>query len=226
MFKIKTCLLSAIFLIFTFSSCSNKDSISEIENRDLLTNEHVFLQERANVYPGKSVDFILNDLVDNKIISNNAKSQILKNINSSEEEFKKEAIERINNRNSLDKNNEINISLKSKSITNPHDPILSDDRAIAIYDNMVLMLSARGISWGCIGAIAGAGLSIAGGIIGGPATVAAAAIWGIGHILSVVSLQACAKHEAVIQLDRDIRTLTEGEFIEKLTGDVLPPFTL
>lgn len=223
MMKIK--LLTMIFIASISSSCKNTDFIN-VENKDTqislhhdgitTINYHSVLQKNAEYYNNNSIENILDDLVKNRIISNIAKNKILKNIhNKSQQDFKEEVLQRIKERSSSFPT----YSTSSEETNHPEEGLLDDELAVEVFDNMTLMLLSRGISWGCAGAIAGVGLSIAGGIVGGPVTIAAAAIWGAGHIVSVLSLTACVGSQASEKLEEDILNNTEEEFIVLFTGE-------
>lgn len=103
------------------------------------------------------------------------------------------------------------------------DDLNNDEKQTAmLYTIMLDDMVGRGISWGCAGAIAGVGISIAGLFIGGPVTVAAAALWGAGHVLSVLSLTACGGRdknvfqELIPELEDRSGALTNTENLERV----------
>lgn len=210
-----------------FSSCK-KEEANQSENTDLVTKPFKsyylksnistdMLVRQASMYSGKPLEETLEDLVIKKSISINAKETILKLFkNKNAESFKKEAKERMRIRaeNNV-KRNSFQLYASVYSRENNKDITLSDQQATEIFDYMMLdLVNTRGISWGCAGAIAGVGLSIASLFVGGPVTVAAAAIWGAGHIVSVLSLTACASSKMAHHLQETIEKTDEETFVK------------
>lgn len=203
-----------LVLLFTISSCDKiSDSIPEKEGGPKKENNYPSKDSTiTNVinYQEKSAEYILEDLAKRSIISTDVKDKLMSSISGkTAEEFKKEALARMAKYSSL-RTADYYPPITPGPGTGPiiiTDPIFSQ----MVFDHMTIDLMSRGISWGCAGAIAGIGLSIAGGLIGGPVTVAAAAIWGASHVLAVMSLTACAPSEKLVMHDISNMTLDQYE---------------
>lgn len=157
------------------------------------------LKKNALLYSNKALEDILDDLVSKNKITSVAKSNILASVQGkTQAQFTKGALQRISNlRSQLTFQPKKLSSKNSLSSTQPgpfeplNDAGFSAYQQQVMFDYIVLELTSKGISWACAGAIAGYGLSIAALFVGGPVTVAAAALWGASHIVGALSLVAC-----------------------------------
>ncbi|MDR6783891.1 hypothetical protein ABIE26_002720 [Pedobacter africanus] len=189
------------------------------------------LKKSALLYGNKALEDILSDLVKKNKITEKGKASILASVQGkTQDQFVKGALQRISNlKNTLP----LQIKKLSYSNSNPlstttqpgpfqelNDVGFSAFEQQVMFDYIMLELTNQGISWGCAAAIAGVGLSIAGLFIGGPVTIAAAALWGASHVLTVMSLTACApKHKKFVE-DIQLQYATEQDYIDYFTTSV------
>ncbi|SMC66858.1 hypothetical protein [Pedobacter africanus] len=189
------------------------------------------LKKSALLYGNKALEDILSDLVSKNKITEKGKASILASVQGkTQDQFVKGALQRIS---SLKHGLPLQIKKFSYSNSNPlsntiqpgpfeelNDAGFSAFEQQMMFDYIILELTNQGISWSCAIAIAGVGLTIAALFVGGPATVAAAALWGASHVVAVISLKDCAPQHKNYVEDIKNQFATEQDFIDYFQNNV------
>lgn len=178
---------------FAITTSCNKQN-----NEDFIKQEEFGLSSEqlnyAKEFKGLSAEEVLFKLKEEKKISENLYQRL---VVSSKPENRDSIYSKVLKRISTNSVSNSSTAITLSMDRNPRPPSDFEDEILAqAYEYSMLELELMGMSWGCAGAIAGVGLSIAGLFVGGGVlTVAAAAIWGASHVVSVMSLTACAPAE-------------------------------